>query len=188
MLEAVGTDGYDATSVRTVLNQTGLYRQAFYDHFTDKDACYLAAFDAEVARVESLLNSAAADEEGWLAKCRTSLRALLDFLDSEPAVGRALIVEVHAAGPLALASRTAVMARAADFVDLARLEMDGEGPPRIASEAVVAGVHAVLHSRLAIGGGGKFRELLPEFMYFAVLPYFGAQAASNEMSAARVGS
>ena len=45
MLEAVGSDGYDATSVRTVLDRTGLYRQAFYDNFADKDACYLEAFE-----------------------------------------------------------------------------------------------------------------------------------------------
>jgi AcrR family transcriptional regulator len=38
MLEAVGANGYDATSVRTVLGLTGLYRQAFYDNYADKDA------------------------------------------------------------------------------------------------------------------------------------------------------
>ena len=43
MLEAVGTNGYDAASVRTVLDGTGLYRQAFYDNFADKEECYLEA-------------------------------------------------------------------------------------------------------------------------------------------------
>jgi AcrR family transcriptional regulator len=41
MLEAVGTEGYEQTSVRTVLDRTGVYRQAFYDNFADKDECYL---------------------------------------------------------------------------------------------------------------------------------------------------
>jgi hypothetical protein len=45
----------------------------------------------------------------------------------------------------------------------------------------------VIHSRLASGAGGGFRELLPEFMYFAVLPYFGAEVASAEMQAAGAG-
>ena len=54
MLEAVGEVGYDAASVRTVLGKTGLYRQAFYDNFPDKDACYLEAFDfgVEVVALE----------------------------------------------------------------------------------------------------------------------------------------
>ena len=31
----------------------GLYRQAFYDNFPDKETCYLEAFDAGVARLEA---------------------------------------------------------------------------------------------------------------------------------------
>jgi AcrR family transcriptional regulator len=186
MLEEVGSAGYDATSVRTVLARTGLYRQAFYDNFTDKDDCYRAAFAAGVARVEALAAAAAASEESWRGKLRAGLGAILDFLDSEPDVGRALFVEVHAAGPEALARRAEAMKRAADFIDLARLESDEpDSPPRIAPEGIVAGIHAVIHSRLSTGADEGFRRLLPEFMYFAVLPYFGAEDATAEMQAAR---
>ena len=52
-------------------------------------------------------------------------------------------------------------------------------------------MHAVVHAKLAAGDEGGFRELLPDFMYFAVLPYFGAEMAAEEMrrrlKAARVG-
>lgn len=187
MLEAVGAEGYDGTSVRTVLDRTGLYRQAFYDHFADKDECYLAAFSAGVARLEALVRKAAASERSWRGQLRAGLGALLDRLDSEADVGRALFVEVHAAGPEALARRAESMKRAAHFIDLARTEVgDGESPPPIAAEGIVAGIHAVIHSRLSSGAGDGFRELLPEFMYFAVLPYFGAAAADEEMRAARL--
>jgi AcrR family transcriptional regulator len=189
MLEEVGSKGYDATSVRTVLDRTGLYRQAFYDNFADKDSCYLAAFDAGAARIETLARAAAASEETWRGKLRAALGAVLDFLDTEPDVGRALIVEVHAAGPEALARRAAAMKQVTDFIDLARLEVTGsESPPAIAPEGIVAGIHAVVHSRLSTGASEGFRQLLPEFMYFAVLPYFGVEAASAEMQAARVDS
>jgi AcrR family transcriptional regulator len=186
MLEEVGSRGYDATSVRTVLARTGLYRQAFYDNFPDKDACYLAAFEMGVARIEALAIAAAASEESWRAKLRAGLGAVLHFLDKEPDVGRALIVEVHAAGPEALSKRAMAMKRVADFIDLARLDIEGgESPPGIAPEGIVAGIHAVVHGRLSTGATEGFRELLPEFMYFAVLPYFGTEAAGAEMQAAR---
>jgi AcrR family transcriptional regulator len=186
MLEEVGSAGFEATSVRTVLARTGLYRQAFYDNFSDKDECYRSALDTGLARLESIVAAAAEDEEGWKGKLHAGLGALLDFLDSEADVGRALIVEVHAAGPEALERRTESMKRATDFIDLARREpVAAESPPRIAAEGIVAGIHAVVHSRLSTGAGGGFRELLPEFMYFAVLPYFGAEAATAEMQAAR---
>jgi AcrR family transcriptional regulator len=184
MLEAVGEKGYEATSVRTVLDRTGVYRQAFYDNFTDKDDCYLQAYDAGVERVEALILPAAAGEGTWQGRLRAGLGALLDFLDAEPDVGRALIVEVHAAGPEALAKRSATMQRVSGYLDLARKAGEGESPPAIAPEGIAAGIHAVIHSRLATGADDGFRQLLPEFMYFAVLPYFGAELANAEMQAA----
>jgi AcrR family transcriptional regulator len=187
MLEAVGAEGYEQTSVRTVLDRTGIYRQAFYDNFTDKDDCYLQAFDAGVERIEALMVAAAAGETEWTGKLRAGLGALLDFLDAEPDVGRGIVVEVHAAGPEALAKRAAAMQRASVFLDQAReVAGESESPPPIAGEGIAAGIHAVIHSRLATRAGEGFRQLLPEFMYFAVLPYFGAERASAEMQAASV--
>jgi AcrR family transcriptional regulator len=186
MLEAVGSNGYDGTSVRTVLDLIGLYRQAFYDNFPDKDACYLEAFDFGVARLESVVVGAAAHEQTWQGRLRAGLGALLDAFDSEPNLGRALVVEVHAAGPEALEKRAKAMKRVADFIDSARQVSRGEeSPPPIAPEGIVAGIHAIVHARLATGATEGFRELLPEFMYFAVLPYFGSEMAEVEMQAAR---
>jgi len=186
MLEAVGAEGYDGTSVRTVLDRTGLYRQAFYDHFADKDACYLAALEMGIARLEAVVARGAASEESWRGRLRAGLGALLDRLDAEPDFGRGVIVEVHAAGSQALARRAEALKRAADFIDLARLDAgESESPPQIAPEGIVAGIHAIIHSRLSTGATEGFRALLPEFMYFAVLPYFGADAAGAEMQAAR---
>lgn len=186
MLDSVGSNGYDATSVRTVLDSTGLYRQAFYDLFPDKDACYLEALDFGVARLEAIVRAAAAPEKTWQGKLRAGLGALLQALDAEPDLGRALIVEVHAAGPEALEKRSEAMKRITDFIDSARGSAgQGESPPPIAPEGIVAGIHAVVHARLATGTSEGFRELLPEFMYFAVLPYFGSDVAEEEMQAAR---
>src|SRR5213596_2439260 len=126
MLQSVGSSGYDSASVRTVLDSTGLYRQAFYDIFTDKDACYLAAFDFGVERLESPVHAAAATQNTWQGKLRAGLGALLEALDDRPALGRALVVEVHAAGSEALERRSVVMKRIIGFIDSAR-EAPGSG-------------------------------------------------------------
>lgn len=186
MLEAVGNAGYDSASVRMVLDQTGLYRQAFYDEFADKDACYMEALAYGVAKFESIVAVAAERESGWRSKLRAGLGAALDELEADPAIGRALIVEVHAAGPKALKIRADAMKGITDFIDSARHASTGtETPPPIAAEGIVAGMHAVVHAKLATGDDGGFRELLPDFMYFAVLPYFGAEVAGAEMKAAK---
>ncbi|HEY7456109.1 MAG TPA: hypothetical protein VH703_02440, partial [Solirubrobacterales bacterium] len=153
----------------------------------DKDACYLAALEMGIERLEAEVLRGAASEEGWRGKLRGGLGALLDLLDAEPDFGRGVIVEVHAAGPEALARRAEAMKKAADFIDLARGELgESESPPQIAPEGIVAGIHAIVHSRLSTGATDGFRGLLPEFMYFAVLPYFGSETAREEMQAARI--
>lgn len=181
MLEAVGKRGYEQTTVQDAIEAAGLYRQAFYDSFSDKEDCYLQALEAGGRWAEAAMReSAGAETPDWRGRMRGSLRGLLEFLDARPRVGRALLVEVHAAGPRAVERRTEAMVRAAALVDLAREEGDDEAPA-ISAEAVVAGILAVLHTRLARDQESGFELLLPELMYLAVLPYFGAAAAAAEL-------
>src|SRR5215218_4380871 len=103
MLEAVGTSGYEQTTVQDAIDRGGLYRQAFYDNFQDKEDCYLEALEAGSAWVELAMRKAVVEEAGWRGQLRSALTGLLGFLDEEPRIGRALLVEVHAAGPRAVA-------------------------------------------------------------------------------------
>lgn len=186
MLEVVGSRGYDPASVRMVLDRAGLYRQAFYDDFTDKQDCYLQALGFGVAKLEAIAVSGAAGEESWRGRLRAGLAAVLDALDTDPDLGRAVVVEVHAAGAEALAIRSEAMKRITDFIDSARHSSNSaDPPPPIAAEGIVAGMHAVVHAKLAAGEDFDFARLLPDFMYFATLPYFGPEVADAEMKAAR---
>ena len=180
MLESVGSRGYEQTTVQDAIDAAGLYRQAFYDNFGDKEDCYLQALDAGSAWIELAMREAAGAEETWRGRLRGALAGLLNFLGEQPEVGRALLVEVHAAGPRAVEKRTEAMERAAHLIDLARRESDNAAPA-ISAEAIVAGILAVLHARLSSNQTDGFERLLPELMYLAVLPYFGADAAAAEL-------
>lgn len=185
MLEAVGTQGYEQATVQDAIAAAGVYRQAFYDSFRDKEDCYLQALDAGSAWAELAMREEATGETTWRGQLRGALTGLLRFLDQQPAVGRALLVEVHAAGPPAVQKRTEALGRAAAMMDLAREESD-HGAPAISAEAVVAGILAVLHSRLAARQTNGFVRLLPELMYLSVLPYFGADVATVEMRLSQI--
>jgi AcrR family transcriptional regulator len=180
MLEAVGKKGYERATVQDAIAAAGVYRQAFYDSFSDKEDCYLQAIDAGSAWVELAMREAAVGQQTWRGQLREALSGLLRFLDEQPEVGRALLVEVHAAGPGAVSKRTEAMERASSLMDRAR-EESGEAAPAISAEAVVAGILAVLHSRLSGDQTDGYSALLPELMYLAVLPYFGPGVAAEEM-------
>lgn len=182
MLEAVGAEGYERATVQDAIACAGVYRQAFYDLFDGKEDCFLQAIDAGSAWIELAMREAAGAETTWRGRVRGALRGLLRFLEEQPEVGRALLVEVHAAGPRAVERRTEAMERAISMMDLARDESDAMAP-EIAAEAVVAGILAVLHARLASQRTSGFGRLLPELMYLVVLPYFGPLAAAAELRA-----
>ncbi len=77
MLATVGKSGYEQTSVRAVLSHTGIYRQAFYDNFADKQGCFLEAYDLGLERLEGVVLAAASGRKSWLGKLRTGLAAFL---------------------------------------------------------------------------------------------------------------
>jgi hypothetical protein len=59
----------------------------------------------------------------------------------------------------------------------------GARPSGIAAAGIVGGVEALLYSRLYRGETDDLESLLPPLMYFAVLPYEGHEAASDELIA-----
>jgi AcrR family transcriptional regulator len=77
MLDVVGERGYEAASVRMVLDSTGLYRQAFYDNFADVEVCYLEALDFGSAQMEAVVRAAGAPQSSWRGKLRAGLSSLL---------------------------------------------------------------------------------------------------------------
>jgi len=181
MLAVVGEQGYERASVQAVLERADLYRQAFYDHFSSKEDCFAAAYEEAAAALEAEVR-AAAGEGSWEEQLRAGLGRLLELLDDDPVLGRALLVEVHPAGGAPLARRQLALRHAATFLARGGSYAVGGVAPALTPEATAAGIHAVLHARLASGRGG-LRALRGELMYVAVLPYRGAEAAAAAMAA-----
>jgi hypothetical protein len=149
---------------------------------------YELAYAQGLDWLQSTVVEAGGEEREWLTQLRAGLGALLAFLDAEPGLGRALIVEVQVGGRTVLAERDAALTRAMDFLaqghEAAASVPGVPTAPPIAPEATASGIHKLLHSRLATGERDGFRELLPELMFVAVLPYFGPEAARAELDGA----
>src|SRR5262245_42162440 len=79
MLRATAELGYREVSVQDVLERAGVSRPTFYEHFENKEACFLTAFDTAAARLRKRLEVAAEPGEGWRERLRLSLEELLRF-------------------------------------------------------------------------------------------------------------
>jgi AcrR family transcriptional regulator len=182
-LEAVEEVGYARMTVAQVIGRAKVSRKTFYDVFTDREDCFLAALDQAVAQVGKLVRGAYEREPVWRDGIRAGLAELLVFLDEEPEVRQLCLVEALGAGPRVLRRRAQLLEDLAEVVDRGRFVTSAVSePPEVAAEGVVGAVLAVLHSRALEGGEGRFASLLGSLMSIVVLPYLGARAAGRELS------
>ena len=184
-LRATAELGYREMSVQDVLDRSGVSRPTFYEHFENKEACFLAALDAAGGRLRTRIASATGAADGsWRDRLRVALEELLRFTAEEPDAAATLVVETRAACPAALLRRDELLDHFASCLD-DQIRADfpkGSMPPAIASAGVVGGIEALLYSRLNREEVENLEELLPSLMYFAVLPFEGPQVASEELT------
>ena len=160
MAEAVSEKGYVNTPVAEVLRRAGVSRETFYEHFANKEECFLASYDAAA----SILLGAMAEglgPSGGETDLAKRLDALLSsyftVLSRDPSVARTFFVEVYAAGDAALARRVDVQRR---FVDaLADTVGARTKEQRFACEALVAAVSALVTQRVCAGRTESLMEL-----------------------------
>jgi AcrR family transcriptional regulator len=166
MAHAVLEKGYVHTTVADVLGRARVSRETFYEHFHDKEDCFLAAYELSV---ETLLDTMAAAEPTRATTPHTRLRrvlsAYLDVMSQEEAMARVFLVEVYAAGPAALVRRREVMDR---FVDtIADMLEVTSADDRFAVEALVAAVSSMVTVRVAVGALDELPGLLDPIMKVA---------------------
>jgi AcrR family transcriptional regulator len=185
MLKAVSELGYRQANVQHVIERAGVSRPTFYEHFANKEDCFLAAFETSAARLRNDV-SAAADRAGadWRNQVRFGLETLLTFMSSEPEAAQTLVVEARAASADAVLQRDQLLGHFSTCIDrrVRQLLPDAAVASTVTSLGIVGGVEATLYSRLNRGQWEDLGSLLPSLMYFVVLSYEGHEAA-NEVRA-----
>jgi AcrR family transcriptional regulator len=136
MAVVVAAKSYTAATVADVIGHAGVSRKTFYEHFRDKEACFLAVYDAGVEVLLATMRDARGDAEDSRGRVRALVRAYLGTLALEPAFARALLIEVAAAGDRALARRREVHDAFAAL--LAEVTPDAPAPEAIRLAAVGA--------------------------------------------------
>ena len=183
MVESVAEHGAANVTVAHVVERAGISRRTFYEIFTDRDDCLLAAFDDAIERIAQHVVPAYELPSKWRERIRASLIEFLSFLDSDPGMGRLVVVESLGAGPRALERRGNVLAQIISAVDEGRGEAKGGSePPPLTAEGLAGAVLSVIHGRMVEGRDGRLIELTGPLMSMIVLPYLGPAAARRELS------
>jgi AcrR family transcriptional regulator len=145
MAETVAEKGYAGTTVGDVVSGAGVSRKTFYEHFRDKEDCFLAAFDSGVDALLEAIAAAEPEEATRMSLVRARVRAYLVTLAARPAFARTFLIEVLAAGPRALERRQRVLTRFEEFLRGLHVEARREFPdlPEVRDVVWVAAVGAL---------------------------------------------
>lgn len=183
MTEVSRERGARNVTVAHVVERAGVSRRTFYEIFTDREGCFLAAFDEGIARACRYVLAVYDPNATWAEGIRTALTALLEFLDVECSAGWLLVVGSLGAGTTALERRRRVLAQIIAVIDEGRRDgKTGSGATRLTAEGVVGAVFSVLHGRLCEDSPGRLIELAGPLMSIVVLPYLGPAASRRELS------
>src|SRR3954470_13494836 len=95
LVAIVAEKGYEGTRVADLLELSGVSRSAFYEHFSDKEACLLAALDAFVGpTIGPIANINASNEPLGEEQTRTAFEAIVRLIVTQPATSRMCFVEI----------------------------------------------------------------------------------------------
>src|ERR1039457_5837621 len=137
MFDVATEQGAENVSVAHVVERSGVSRRTFYEAFSDREDCFLAAFEEALALASRRVLPAYEGDTRWREQVRAGLVALLCFLDEEPAVGRLLIVESLTGGARTLERRGQVLVRVAAAIDEGRGESaNAASPPSLPAGGV----------------------------------------------------
>jgi AcrR family transcriptional regulator/DNA-binding MarR family transcriptional regulator len=182
----VAERGYRRMAVRGVAERAGVSPKTFYDLFTDREDCFLAAFDYAVDELSAVARPVYEGESGWAERVRAGLGALLELLDREPALCRLVFVEALGAGPRVLARRAQVLEQLEQVIDEGRAGGKSARPPQelppLTAEGIVSATFGVIHARLLQSQPEPLTGLLSALMATIVLPYRGRTAAARELA------
>jgi AcrR family transcriptional regulator len=162
MTEIAARDGYIETSIAQVIAHAGVSRPTFYDYFTDKEDCFLAA----LADVQQLLLTEVGRAVGERAPehaLAAAISALVAFADAHPALARLSMNEPMVCAGRALDARDSAIAAMARLVEDACERVDpATAIPDLAASTAIGGVERLLALRTQRGEGstGLLDQLL----------------------------
>lgn len=183
VLDLVAERGYRAVTVADVVKRARTARAKFYANFGSKQDCFKAAYERELQALEQAMAAAReAAGESFEARVDAGVEALLGYLAANPAAARACLIEAPSVGEPIGDGRARVTELLAPLLDGGRAAAVGE-PPSNAEQAALDGIYWLLYQALLSGEPADPRELRPDLIEFALVPFLGAEAANAHAKA-----
>jgi AcrR family transcriptional regulator len=151
MVAAVATKGYEETTVADVLELSGVSRSAFYEHFRDKEECFLATFEGISEQAMGLVKDELEKSDGngsWEGRARRALGRTLETIVNEPAAARICFDGIYTAGEPGRKALERALGEFEEVVGETVARVHGEELPKEMICGLVGGAQAVIQVHL----------------------------------------
>lgn len=165
MAASIRERGFRGTTVADVVAGARTSRRSFYEHFGDREECFLALFDATNDVLLAQITDAVHPEDPWERQVDRALDAYIDTVRAEPALVQSYVRELPALGERGAARVSGVLARFArmlmGLVEAASRTQEPDAQPISFDRALflVHGLQGLV--RTAIEQGRDVDELRP---------------------------
>jgi AcrR family transcriptional regulator len=182
LAEAIAENGYAGTTIAHITRHAAVSRRTFYEHFSSKDECFVAAYDTVMEELRGRVGQAFEEEADWPHAVKAGIGAMLGFLAAEPNLARLCMVEALVAGPVVVERYDSAIQ---SFVPYFQTGREGRSPEVLSrlspttEEALVGGMMSLISRRIIAGKTTELESLLPDLVEFTLTPYLGSDEAAQ---------
>lgn len=98
-VEEAAEKGYNAVTIADIVRHAGTAKRTFYQHFTDKQDCFIQAFDVAGAAIVTEIVRAGDAVDDPIERIEVGVRAYLNAMQQMPYFSRLFLTESLASGP-----------------------------------------------------------------------------------------
>jgi AcrR family transcriptional regulator len=141
MASSIEQSGYRETTVADVVRIARTSRRTFYQHFEDREACFLALFDAVNEHLIEQIAAAVRPEQLLEEQVDSALDAYIDGVTAQPALYQSFVHELPSLGRAGADRLIAVTERFAELLvaldESARRQQPALGPRPLALDTAI---------------------------------------------------
>ena len=187
LISTAGTKGYGSTTIGDITRRARVSRDTFYEQFANKEACFLAAYDATMRELVDQMVAAGTSQPNYVEGVRDGVRAYLKFWSERPDAARVCTLEVMAAGSEAMAHREHTLRSFArlyrTFAERAREERPGlPTVPDLVSHAIVVAAVELTTQYIHEDRVSSLPELENDVLYLWLMVLAGHEVAAAALT------
>jgi AcrR family transcriptional regulator len=177
--EVIGRDGYPASTVAAITHAAGVDTRSFYDLFTGKDDAFRVLRELAFQHAMAATAGAFFAVEDWPRRIWEAASAATQFLEQNPTLARACLVECEAGGSETVRRFEDILAGCTIFLEEGyryRPLSGGSQPSQGVLDAIPQAALEVVYRRARSSSVAVMPGLTGQLAYVCLAPFVGAHA------------